>query len=79
MTAISGPFLTYQMLPNLITNAFYSENAISTNHAKHVKQDQKANTILEDKQNKLAALKKQPLERRAGFACPQKPNNLTSF
>ena len=75
MTAISGPFLMYQMLPNLITNAFYSENAISTNHAKHVKQDQKANTILEDKQNK----KRQPLERREGFACPQKPNNLTSF
>merc|ERR1712024_330666 len=75
MTAISGPFLMYQMLPNLITNAFYSENAISMNHAKHVKQDQKANTILEDKQTK----KTQPLERRAAFACPQKPNNLTSF
>merc|ERR1712179_695474 len=49
MTAISGPFLMYQMLPILITNAFYSENATSTNLAKHVKQDQKANTILEDK------------------------------
>merc|ERR1739838_1128240 len=47
MTAISGPFLMYKMLPNPITNAFCSKNAIFTNLVRLVKQDQKANIILE--------------------------------